>query len=188
MSDNGSNQNITRLLGELSAGSAAVHADLLPLVYSQLRRIAAEKMKRESPGSTLQPTALVHEAWLRLSAGSQAWNDRSHFFATAAEAMRRILIDRARARLAVRRGAGAERVEVDTLEIAAPAEDEEVLAVSEALDAFAKHDAQKAELVKLRSFAGFTIEETAELLGISVATAKRHWSYARAWLYRAMQR
>jgi RNA polymerase sigma factor (TIGR02999 family) len=146
-------------------------------------------MARESPGQTLQATALVHEAWLRLGGDQQpAWENRAHFFAAAAEAMRRILIDRARRRRAVRHGADARRVSLQDLELAAEADDEQLLAVHEAMERLAAHDAAKAELVKLRFFAGLTLDQAARVLGFSEPTAKRHWAYARAWLYREINR
>jgi RNA polymerase sigma factor (TIGR02999 family) len=161
----------------------------LPLVYDELRRLAAQKMARESPGQTLQATALVHEAWLRLGGDQQpAWENRAHFFAAAAEAMRRILIDRARRRKAVRHGADVRRVSLQDLELAAEADDGQLLAVHEAVERLAAHDAAKAELVKLRFFAGLTLDQAARVLGFSEATAKRHWAYARAWLYREINR
>jgi RNA polymerase sigma factor (TIGR02999 family) len=161
----------------------------LPLVYDELRQLAAQKMAREAPGQTLQATALVHEAWLRLGGDRQpAWENRAHFFAAAAEAMRRILIDRARRAHALRRGGGARPISLDTLELAAEADDDQLLAVHEALEALAAHDAAKAELVKLRFFAGLTIEEAGRVLGLSEATAKRQWAYARAWLFREINR
>jgi len=157
---------------------------LLPLLYEELRKLAASKMAREAPGQTLQPTALVHEAWLRLVGGaSSRFNDRAHFFGAAAEAMRRILIDRARRKAAQRHGGGQQRVDIDEIEIAAPAQDDELLAVNDALEKFAALDAPKAELVKLRFFAGLTEEEAAGVLGVSEPTVKRWWAYARAWLY-----
>jgi RNA polymerase sigma factor (TIGR02999 family) len=176
--------DLTQLLNRLS-GERNVAADqLLPLVYQELRRVAAQKMARETPGQTLQATALVHEAWMRVGGESQSWESRAHFFGAAAEAMRRILIDRARNKRAVRHGGGQERLNIDEVEIVAPVQDEELLAVHDALDRFAAHDAQKAELVKLRYFAGLTIEEAADVLGMSAPTAKRYWAYARAWLFR----
>jgi RNA polymerase sigma factor (TIGR02999 family) len=162
---------------------------LLPVVYEELRRLASRKMSRESAGQTLQATALVHEAWLRLGGDRQpAWQNRAHFFGAAAEAMRRILIDNARRKQADRHGGHAERVELplDSLELAAGMDDEQLLAMHEALDHLAAHDASKAELVKLRFFAGLTLEEAAKILQISTPTAKRYWAYARAWLYRWM--
>jgi RNA polymerase sigma factor (TIGR02999 family) len=157
---------------------------LLPLVYAELRRLAAHKMARENPGQTLQPTALVHEVWLKLS-GEQnpQWRNRNHFFAAAAEAMRRILTDNARRKLRVRHGGGQQRVELDDCATAAESEAGHVLAVSDALEKFARLDPKRAELVKLRYFVGLTFEDTAEVLDISVPTAKRYWSFARAWLY-----
>ncbi len=181
--------DVTRLLAALQHGDARAGEELLPLVDAELRQFARAKMARKQPGHTLQPTALVHEAWLRLkcgdAAGAQSFENRAHFFGAAAEAMRRILIERARRKLAAKHG-GAEHVDADEIEIAAPSRDDELLAVHEALDALAAHDARKAELVKLRYFAGLTIDEAAGLLGISAPTAKRDWAYARAWLFRAI--
>ncbi len=157
---------------------------MLPLVYAELRKLAAHKMSHEAAGHTLQPTALVHEAWLRLGGGAGAqFENRAHFFGAAAEAMRRILIDRARRKQARRHGGGQEHIDVQEMEIAAPQPDDEMLAVNDALEKFAREEPLKAELVKLRYFAGLTIEETAQVLGLSPATAKRHWVFARAWLY-----
>ncbi len=158
--------------------------EILPLVYDELRKLAAARLAGENSEHTLQPTALVHEAWIRLGADRQpAWQNRAHFFAAAAEAMRRILIDAARRRQARRHGGGLERVDVadPALEIPAPGRDDELLAVHESLDRLAAEDARKAELVKLRYFAGLTLDEAAEALGVSVPTAKRDWAYARAW-------
>jgi RNA polymerase sigma factor (TIGR02999 family) len=161
----------------------------LPLVYDELRKLAAQKMAREAPGQTLQATALVHEAWLRLGGDHQpAWENRPHFFAAAAEAMRRILIDRARRRQAARHGGEARHVSLENLELAVEADDDQLLAVHEALDRLAAHDAAKAELVKLRFFAGLTMEQVARVMGYSEPTAKRHWAYARAWLFREINR
>ena len=175
--------DVTRLLDALRSGDSTASERLLPLVYAELRQLARAKMAREQPGHTLQPTALLHEAWLRL--GDQRFENRAHFFGAAAEAMRRILIERARRKLAARHGGGAEHVDADEIEIAAPTQkDDELLAVHEALDALAAHDPRKAELVKLRYFAGLKIDEAAEVLGISAPTAKRDWTYARAWLFR----
>ena len=160
---------------------------LLNLVYDELRRVAAGKMAMERPGSTLQATALVHETWLRLGGNDQPnWQNRAHFFGAAAEAMRRILIGRARRRSAQRRGDGVLNLNVDDLEVSAPLDDESVLAVNEALEKFTAVDPQKAELVKLRYFAGLTIEDAASTLSISNATAKRWWAFARAWLHREL--
>ena len=176
-------RDVTRLLDAVRHGDAHAGEELLPLVYAELRQLARAKMAREQPGHTLQPTALAHEAWMRL--GDARFENRAHFFGAASEAMRRILIERARRKLAAKHGAGAEHVDADDIEIAAPTEkDDELLAVHEALDALAAHDARKAELVKLRYFVGLTIEEAADVLGISAPTAKRDWTYARAWLLR----
>jgi RNA polymerase sigma factor (TIGR02999 family) len=162
---------------------------LLPLVYEELRRLAAHRMALQPAGHTLQATALVHEAFLRLIGNPErTWADRRHFFAAAAEAMRHILVDRARRKAAVRHGANAPAVPLEDVLISAPAADEQMIAVNEALDALAEHDANAAELVKLRFFGGFTLAEAAELLDISERTAKRVWSYARAWLFEEIQR
>ena len=156
---------------------------LLELVYEELRRLAATKMVRESPGQTLQPTALVHEAWLRLVGNNQpTFQNRAHFFSAAAEAMRRILIDRARRKLAVRHGGGHERISIDELNLAAPDVDQEILVVDEVLDKFARQHPVKAEVVKLRFFAGMSHQETAQVLGISEASARNYWTFARAWI------
>ncbi len=159
---------------------------LLNQIYAELRQIARAKMAHERPGHTLQATALVHEAWLQL--GDQRFANRAHFFAAAAEAMRRILVDSARRRMTARRGGGVPRVPAESVDIIAPVKDDELLAIHETLDDFAAHDPRKAELVKLRYFAGLTIEEAAEVLGVSAPTAKRDWTYARAWLFRAIKR
>lgn len=159
-------------------------SELLPLVYEELRRLAAYKLAGEAPGLTLQTTALVHEAWLRLTANDQAqWHDRTHFFCAAAEAMRHILIDRARRKNRVRHGKGLIRVNLDNVDLAETAEDETLLRVDEVLTKFAAEDPVKAELVKLRYFVGLSIPEAAAALGMSESTAKRAWAYARAWLY-----
>jgi RNA polymerase sigma factor (TIGR02999 family) len=165
------------------------HAEeLLLRVYDELRKLAAQKLSREAPGQTLQATALVHEAWLRLGGDQQPpWQNQAHFFAAAAEAMRRILIDRARRRQALRRGAGASKVGLDSIELTVPMDDEQLLALHDALEELAAHDPAKAELVKLRFFVGMSIPEAAKVLGIAPTTAKRSWTYARAWLYRKIQ-
>jgi len=177
--------NVTQILDAIQHGDPKAADELLPLVYQELRRLAASKMASETPGQTLQPTALVHEAWLRLvgNDGQAQFQNRAHFFGAAAEAMRRILIDRARRKHALRHGGGQQRLDMDEIEIPAPADDEELLAVNDALDRFATVDAPKAELVKLRYFAGLTIEEAAQVLNISEPTGKRWWTYARAWLF-----
>jgi RNA polymerase sigma factor (TIGR02999 family) len=172
---------------DAAKGDSSAAEQLLPQIYGELRKLAATKLARETAGQTLQPTALVHEAWLRLGGAEQPdWENRAHFFASAAEAMRRILIDRARRRQAERHGGGLERLVADNgmAEIAAPGSDDELLAVHEALDELALHDFRKAELVKLRYFVGLTFEQAAEVLGIATPTAKRDWVYARAWLFK----
>ena len=179
---------VTRVLEAASGGDPQAANELLPLVYEELRKLAAQKMASESAGHTLQPTSLVHEAWLRLGGNpSQQWDGRGHFFAAAAEAMRRILIDRARRRSARRHGGGQERVDIEEADIALPGDDDQVLAVHEALEKLATEDPRKAELVKLRYFVGMTIEEAAQVLGISEPTAKRDWTFARAWLFQEIE-
>jgi RNA polymerase sigma factor (TIGR02999 family) len=176
--------DITRILTDIEQGSAKSTDELLPVVYQELRRLAAHKMASEPAGHTLQPTALVHEAWLQLvDSPHQSWQNRAHFFGAAAESMRRILIARARRKQTQRRGAGAVHLDADEIEIASPTPDAELLALNEALDRFAALEPQQAELVKLRYFVGLKIEEAAEILGISKATATRWWAYARAWLF-----
>jgi len=183
--------DITRLLRAVELGEDRAPERLLAVVYGELRTLAGAKMAREPAGHTLQPTALVHEAWLRLGGDAQAgWENRRHFFGAAAEAMRRVLTDSARRRHALRRGGDLERVELDApgSDIAAPVDDEKLLEVHEALDRLAVEDHRKAELVKLRYFAGMSIEEAAGVLGISERTAKRDWTYARAWLGNEIER
>jgi RNA polymerase sigma factor (TIGR02999 family) len=176
---------ITRVLDAARSGDPAAAAELLPLVYDELRRLASARLAQEQPGQTLQATALVHEAYLRLVGDTpQAeWDHRGHFFAAAAEAMRRILVENARRKHAVKHGGGLNRHDADELPIAAPEPNDNLLALDEALDQLAARDAVKAELVKLRYFAGLTIEQAADALGISAATAKRYWTYSRAWLF-----
>lgn len=175
---------VTRLLNAMEKNDPAAAAELLPLVYEELRKLGAAKLSRERPGQTLQGTALVHEAWLRLAgAGPQSWDNRRHFFAAAAESMRRILVERARRRLRLRHGAGLQRVDVDELEIPVGAREEHLIAVDEALMKLEQEDPKRAEVVKLRYFIGMTNQETAEAMGISVATVERHWSFAKAWLF-----
>jgi RNA polymerase sigma factor (TIGR02999 family) len=184
--------DVTRILAAIEQGQGGAAEELLPLVYDELRRLAAWRMAQERPGQTLQATALVHEAYLRLvgPGKAQQWDGRGHFFAAAAEAMRRILIDNARRKQAIRHGGGLHRTEreLDHLPITGGAPDEELLAVHEALNALTAHDARKAELVKLHYFVGLTLEEAAAVLGLSKRTAKRDWAYARAWLYREIER
>lgn len=176
---------ITLILQRIERGEPGAADQLLTAVYDELRRLAAARIAREPAGQTLQATSLVHEAWLRLGADHQpAWRCRAHFFGAAAQAMRRILIDRARRRRAARHGGGLERVDVDAVEVMAPATaDEQLIEISDVLDQFAAIEPEKAELVKMRYFIGLTIEETAQALGISEATAKRWWVYARTWLF-----
>lgn len=180
--------DLTRLLNHASDGGRLSADQLLPLVYQKLRQLACEKMSREASGHTLQATALVHEAWLRVGGESQGWQNRWHFFSAAAEAMRRILIDRARSKRAERHGGKLQFVDVDAVEIAAPLKENELFEVHESLDRLEAQHPQKAELVKLRYFVGLTIAEAAEVLGISTATAERHWAIARVWLFREIQK
>lgn len=184
--------DITLLLQRAEQGDVQAADQILPLVYDELRKLAAARMAREAPGQTLQPTALVHEAWLRLGGEAQPdWRNRAHFFAAAAEAMRRILIDHARRKHAVRHGGEFEKVSASAtgFDLAAPElGGAELLLLSEALDNLAAHDARKAELVKQWYFIGLTVEEAAEAMGISTRTALRDWAYARAWLVNEMDR
>ena len=177
--------DVTRLLDAAASGDPRAASDLLPLVYDELRQLAAARMAAEKPGQTLQPTALVHEAYVRLVGGVQPqdWNSRGHFFAAAAEAMRRILVERARRKRRVKHGGGLARHDIDEVQPASPEPAEDLLALDEALARLAERDPTKAELVKLRHFAGLTMDQAAQVLGISPATADRYWSYARAWLH-----
>ncbi len=180
--------DVTRVLAAIEQGDANAADQLLPLVYEELRKLAASKMAREAPGQTLQPTALVHEAWLRLGVTEDAkFANRAHFFAAAAEAMRRILIDKARRKRALRHGGGQERVEFENLAVAAPGDDDQLLAVNDALDKLAAQSKSEAELVKLRYFVGMTLEEAADALGISARTADNYWAHARAWLFHELK-
>lgn len=178
---------VTRILSAIEQGSPNASEQLLPIVYDELRRLAAQKLAHETPGQTLQPTALVHEAYLRLVGEQQnlQWNGRGHFFAAAAEAMRRILVDRARSRHSQKRGGDLRRRKLDEAGLAAHQDQSanDLLALEEALQQFEVEEPLKAQLVKLRYFAGLSLVEAAEALGLSVATAKRHWIYARSWLY-----
>src|SRR6476469_8409224 len=175
--------NATVMLAAIEGGDSKATEQLLMLLYDELRRLAASKLAQEAPGQTLQPTALVHEAWLRL-VGDQthSFKDREHFFRASAEAMRRILIDRARRKQTQRHGGGYQRVDLEDWDLAAPAADGQLLAVNEALDKFALEHPVQAELVKLRYFAGLTNEEVSQVLGISLSTAKNYWTFSRAWL------
>ncbi len=172
------------MLTAIERGESGAAEELLPLVYEELRRLAASKMAREAPGQTLQPTELVHEAWLRMTGGkTQQWANRAHFFAAAAEAMRRILLERARRRGRLRHGGGQERMELGESAIAAPTDDERILQVSEALEVLEAEDPRQAEVVKLRFFVGLSEEEVARALGVSEKTVQRYWLHAKAWLY-----
>ncbi len=180
--------DVTHILERVHGGDPKAADELLPLVYEELRKLAAHKMANEAAGQTLQATALVHDAWLRLAGTrEQRWANRSHFFAAAAEAMRRILIDNARRKRALRRGGAQARVDIQEVEIAVAAKDDELLAVHDALEKLGAEDKQLAELVKLRFFVGLTNEEAGELLGISKPTVERWWAFARAWLYREIR-
>ena len=181
--------DLTRILEAAKQGDPTAADQLLPLVYEELRRLAAHRMASEAPGHTLQPTALVHEAWLRLVGHEPhtQFQNRAHFFAAAAEAMRRILIDRVRRKHAVRHGGEQQRVGIEDVDPASPADDDQLLAVSDALDKLAIQHKAEAELVKLRYFVGMTNDEAAEALGISPRTAKYYWTHARAWLFRELQ-
>ena len=178
----------SRVLEQIQEGNQKAADELLPLVYEELRKLAAHKMASEAPGQTLQPTALVHEAWLRLTGPeSRGWDNRGHFFAAAAEAMRRILIERARAKSRLQRGARAEHVPLEHVTVASDDPPDIVLAVHEALERLTARDPFKAEVVKMRYFVGLNQEEIARALGVSEPTIRRHWSIARAWLYAEMK-
>jgi RNA polymerase sigma factor (TIGR02999 family) len=183
--------DVTHILQAIENGDAKAANELLPLVYQELRRLAAHKMAGESPGHTLQPTALVHEAYLRLVGGpgqSQQWDGRGHFFAAAAEAMRRILVESARRKKRLKHGGELQRVNADEVELPLPMPDDELLALDEALDRLVTVDARAAQVVKLCFFVGLTQEQAGKELGISLATAERLWSFARAWLFQEMQK
>jgi RNA polymerase sigma factor (TIGR02999 family) len=181
---------ITRILSAIEQGEPAAAEQLLPLVYDELRKLAAQKLAQEKPGQTLQATALVHEAYLRLvdTERAQHWNGRTHFFRAAAEAMRRILVDCARQKHSQKRGGAWRQVELEGVAEVAEDPSDDVVAIHEALELLAQHDPVKSELVKLRYFAGLSVEEAADLLGISRATADRYWRYAKTWLYCVLTR
>src|SRR5215475_1323226 len=180
--------DVTRILSAVEHGDPGAAEQLLSLVYDELRKLAAHKMAQEAPGQTLQPTALVHEAWLRLGGDDQpAWQNRAHFLAAAAEAMRRILVESARRKLRLKRGGGSERVELHESVIEAPADDEKVLQVHDALTALAIEDPEKAQIVKLRFFVGLTHEEIAALLGVNEKTVRRQWEVAKVRLFRSIK-
>ena len=180
--------DVTRLLDAMGRGDPRAGDKLLPLVYQELRALAARKLAQEKPGHTLQATALVHEAYLRLADGSagQNWNSRGHFFGAAAEAMRRILVENARSKKRLKRGGNRPRIELDEACLVSDVPPDDVLALNDALDKLATESPPRANLVKLRYFAGLTIEEAAAAMNISLATAKRYWTYSRAWLYHAL--
>jgi RNA polymerase sigma factor (TIGR02999 family) len=182
--------NVTQILNAIEHGDTKAAQELLPLVYQELRRLAAHRMANEAPGHTLQPTALVHEAYLRLvgPGQSQQWDGRGHFFAAAAEAMRRILVESARRKKRLKHGGELQRVDMDEVELALPLPDDELLALDEALDRLATVDSRAAEVVKLCFFVGLTQEQAGQELGVSLATAERLWSFARAWLFQEMQK
>jgi len=175
-------REVTRILSAIERGDSHAAAQLLPLVYDELRRLAAQRLAQEKPGQTLEPTALVHEAYLRL-VGEQQFDGRGHFFAAAAEAMRRILVENARRKQRPKHGGGMQRVDADLNLVAAHVRSVDLLALDDALTRFAQESPARAELVKLRFFAGLTVPEAADILGISLATAERYWTYARTWLY-----
>ncbi|EEF63092.1 ECF-type sigma factor [Pedosphaera parvula] len=181
--------DVTRILESIEQGNPQAADELLPLVYGELRKLAAVKMASEGPNQTLQPTALVHEAWLRLvGQDNPRFANRAHFFSAAAEAMRRILIEKARRKHALRHGGGQKALDIEHLEIAAPCDNEEIFNVHEALDKLAIQNKAEADLVKLRYFVGMTLEETAVALGISARTADNYWAHAKAWLFREIER
>jgi RNA polymerase sigma factor (TIGR02999 family) len=181
-------EQVTQILEGIGAGDAQAAERLLPLVYEELRRLAAARMAREAPGQTLQPTALVHEAWLRLAGDRpQTWQNRAHFFSAAAEAMRRILIQNARRKARLKRGGGQQRFDIDTLELAGAAPDDKVLQVDEALERLEAQDPEKARVVVLKFFGGLTDREAAASLGVTERTVERHWAYAKAWLFQAIR-
>jgi RNA polymerase sigma factor (TIGR02999 family) len=182
--------DVTQILNAIEQGDPQAAEQLLPLVYAELRKLAAHKMAQEAPGQTLEATALVHEAYMRLVdvAKAQEFNSRGHFFAAAAEAMRRILVDQVRKKKSRKRGGGLERSPLEDVEIAAPEPAVDLLAINDALDKFARIDKVAAEIVKLRYYAGLTIPQAAEAVGISSTTADRHWAYARAWLHAELKK
>jgi RNA polymerase sigma factor (TIGR02999 family) len=186
----GTMSEVTQLLGAIDTGDPEAADQLLPLVYNQLRRLAAVRLAREKPGQTLQATALVHEAWIRLAGKEEprAWKSHGHFFAAAAEAMRRILVERARRKKRVRHGGSLQRVDLASVTLATADPDDTVLAINEALDKLAATSPQKAEIVKLRYFTGLEHAEIAEVLGVSEPTVRRHWAYARSWLYAELKK
>jgi len=184
------NEHVTRILNSIQGGDDARAEHLVPIVYEELRKLAAARMARERPGQTLQPTALVHEAYLRLVGAEQQshWKSRGHFFGAAAEAMRRILIERARKRQAARHGGRLERVDLDKVDVAIHADDDQLLRIDEALERLGRRDEASVKLIKLRFFAGMSNAEAAQALGLPERTANRMWAYARAWLHQDLSR
>jgi len=181
--------DITLILHAAQRGDPKAAEELLPLLYDELRKLAAQKMAREPQGQTLQPTALVHEAWLRLiRAEDRRFENRAHFFGAAAEAMRRILVENARRKLRLKHGGGQRRLDLSQVDVAVASDDETVIAISDAMDKLASHDPQGAELIRLRFFAGLTNAEAGEMLSLPERTAKRVWAYARAWLYAELKK
>jgi len=177
-------RDITLVLQAIDRGEAMASEELLPLVYNELRRLATARMAREAAGHTLQPTALVHEAWLRLTGNlGQSWRNRAHFFGAAAEAMRRILIERARRKSRLKRGSGQSLLDLADLDVAAAMPDDKVLLVDEALEQFQAEEPEKARVVMLKFFGGLTNEEAAEVLNVNERTVRRQWNYAKAWLF-----
>jgi RNA polymerase sigma factor (TIGR02999 family) len=180
--------DVTQILSRIESGDPTASEQLLPLIYDELRRLAAQRLTQEKPGQTLQATALVHEAYIRLVDGEKAqhWNSRGHFFGAAAEAMRRILVNRARDKGRLKRGGQLQRVDLEKIELATDAPNVDLLAIDESIELLTAENPECANVVKLRFFAGLSIDETAAALGISASTAKRHWAYARAWLFDAL--
>jgi RNA polymerase sigma factor (TIGR02999 family) len=179
---------ITLVLQAIRRGGGQASAELLPLVYDELRRLAAARMAQEQPGQTLQATAMVHEAWLRLVAdGERTWQNRAHFFGAAAEAMRRILIENARRKSRLKRGGGQIRLDIGDLELAATTPDEKILLMDEALEKLARQDSEKARIVVLKFYGGLTNQEVAENLGVTERTVERQWAFAKAWLFQTIR-
>jgi RNA polymerase sigma factor (TIGR02999 family) len=181
-------EHVTQLLQDVADGSPQASAELLPLIYEELRRVAAWKMEQESPGQTLQATALVHEAWIRLVGSKESnWQNRSHFFGAAAEAMRRILVENARKKRQLKRGGHWKRIELEHLDLPTASPDDRILLIDEALEELAREDPLEARVVKLRYFAGLSHQEVAALLGVSERTVKRYWDFAKAWLLQRIE-
>jgi RNA polymerase sigma factor (TIGR02999 family) len=184
----GTVSDVTRILESIQHGDSKAAEELLPLVYAELRKLAAYKMAQNAAGHTLQPTALVHEVWMRLVGNENpTFENRAHFFAAAAEAMRHLLIDNARRKLARRHGGGLQRVDVENVDVAMPADEDHLLAINDALDRLAERSPVEAQVVKLRFFVGMTVAESAEVLGLSERTVKQYWSHAKTWLYQEIQ-